>query len=94
MCELGIYKYVYIFRQIEFTWCFSIEDVFLWFFAFFWGKRYQVPSAKSGLPQLMTGFHSGPGANHHAGLFPVSETDHFPGPKILVLAELLLLLVL
>lgn len=48
----------------------------------------------TGLPQLMTGFHSGPGANHHAGLFPVSETDHFPGPKILVLAELLLLLVL
>ena len=53
-----------------------------------------MSTIKSGLPPLMTDFHSGRGANHHAGLFPVSETDNFPGPKILILAELVLLLIL
>lgn len=45
--------------------------MFSWFFAFFWGPSTFVIS---GLPQLVTGFHSGWDANHHAGLFPISET--------------------
>lgn len=53
-----------------------------------------MSSVKSGLPQLMVGFHSGRGANYRAGLFTVSETDNFLGPKILVLAESVLLLIL
>lgn len=63
--------------------------MFLWFFAFFWGMRDQVSSVEFGLPWFMTGFRSGQGCKHPAGLFPVSETDNFPGLKILVLAELL-----
>lgn len=48
-----------------------------------------MSSVEFGLPWFMTGFRSGQGCKHPAGLFPVSETDNFPGLKILVLAELL-----
>lgn len=56
--------------------------------------RDQVSSVKCALPQPVTGFHSGQSANHRAGLLPVPEVDNFPGPKILVLTELVLLLVI
>lgn len=63
-------------------------------FALCGGMRDQVSSVKCVLPQLVTGFHSGQSANHWAGLLPVPEVDDFPGHKILVLTELVLLLVI